>query len=108
MRHPEYHLKPFSEFPELTFWFNKPDYVEDRDETEMPDFLFIVKDEKFGILHWETETVKHLFKKDTYVEHYNRIIQCEYAKIEKEEDHFVCYKDDGSCVYIDLKGNVLK
>lgn len=29
MAHPEFHLRPFSEFDKVLFWFNNPDYMED-------------------------------------------------------------------------------
>ena len=102
LRHPELHLKPISEFQDLFFWFNKPDYVEDPNESEMPCYLYIVKDSKVGILYWFHE--KHWYgdKND-----YHRIIPCIYDRIEKKPNVFVCYKGDEK-VYIDLKGKKLK
>lgn len=102
LRHPELHLKPISEFQELFFWFIKPDYIEDPKESEIPCYLYIVKDSKVGILYWFHE--KHWYgdKND-----YHRIIPCEYDRIEKKQDVFVCYKG-GDKVYIDFKGVILK
>lgn len=102
MAHPEYHLKPFSEFEKLFFWFNSPDYVEDPKESEKPDYLYIIKDGKFGILYWHFE--EHWYG-DT--NDFHRVIQCEYDRIEKKEDMFVCYRGNER-VFIDLKGNILK
>ena len=102
MAHPEYHLRPFSEFDKVLFWFNNPDYMEDPKESEKPEYLYIVKDGKFGILYWHFE--EHWYG-DT--NDFHRIIQCEYDRIEKKEDMFVCYKGSER-VFIDLKGNILK
>lgn len=100
--HPEYHLRPISEFSKLFFWRNSPDYVEDPGESEVSDYFFIAKDSKFGILYWHFE--KHWYgdKND-----FHRMIQCEYDKIEKKDRMFVCYKGSER-VFIDLKGNIMK
>lgn len=40
--------------------------------------------------------------------HTNRIIKCEYGRIEKKVDgYFICHKGS-EVTYIDLKGNILK
>lgn len=101
LAHPQYNLKPRSEYPELFFWFNKPDYIEDYYKSES-DYYFIVKDKKFGILYWKRE--KHWYGEDV---DYHRVIQCEYDRIDKNEEYFVCYKGSNR-VFIDLEGNVLK
>lgn len=102
LRYPELHLKPISEFNELSFLFKSPEYVEDPMEAEDSEYLYIARKGKLGILYWTIE--KHWYGKDNV---YNRIIPCEYDRIDKAEGHFVCYK--GSQVtYIDLKGNILK
>lgn len=102
LRYPELHLKPISEFQELSFLIKSPEYVEDPLEAEDSEYLYIARKGKLGILYWTVE--KHWYGKDNV---YNRIIPCEYDRIDKADGHFVCYK--GSQVtYIDLKGNVLK
>ena len=102
MRYPEYNLIPYSEHP-ANFIFNKPDYIEreylphDQDQ-----FLWIVKDGKFGITTYRYED--HWYGDEV---HTNRIIKCEYDRIEKADGCFICHI--GSQVtYIDLKGNILK
>lgn len=52
IRHLELHLKPISEFGKLFFWFNKPKYVEDLDEAEDYEYLYIAREGKIGILYW--------------------------------------------------------
>jgi hypothetical protein len=104
LRCPEYHLRPFSEFDNLFFMFNTPDYVEDPSKTELPDYLWIVKDEKFGILYWHVKEKWWGGKEDDY----RRIIQCKYKQIEKRKDMFICTSIDGHVDYLDLKGNILK
>ena len=107
LRHPELHLKPISEFEELSFFFKSPEYVEDPTMAEDSEYLYIARKGKLGILHWVIERETHFFTKDTFNHIYNRIIPCEYDRIDKANGHFVCYK--GSQVtYIDLKGNILK
>ena len=106
LRHPEFHLKPLSFFRDqgLSFFFNSPDYVEIPEQSVHPDYLYIVKDEKFGILYWHYE--KHFL----YTENkHERIIPCEYEKIEKriEEGMFICYKEEKRFFY-DLSGVLLK
>ena len=102
LQHPELHLKPISEFDKLFFWFNKPEYVEDPSESEKPEYLYIAREGKIGILYWHFE--EHWYG-DT--NDFHRVIQCEYDRIEKKEDMFVCYKGSER-VFIDLKGNILK
>lgn len=102
LKHPELHLKPISEFEKLFFWFNKPEYVEDPSEAEDSEYLFIARDGKLGILYWTIE--KHWYGKEDV---YNRIIPCEYDRIEKADGYFACYKGT-EVAYIDLKGNILK
>ena len=107
LRYPELHLKPISEFEELYFYFFPPEYVEDPSMAENPEYLYIARNGKLGILHWVKERVIRVFIKDTVNHIYNRIIPCEYDRIDKADGYFICYK--GSQVtYIDLKGNVLK
>ena len=102
LKHPELHLKPKSEFTELSFIFKSPEYVEDPMEAEDSEYLYIARKGKLGILYWRIE--KHWYGKDNV---YNRIIPCEYDRIDKADGHFVCYK--GSQVtYIGLKGQILK
>ena len=102
LKHPELHLKPISEFEKLFFWFNKPEYVEDPSEAEDSEYLFIARRGKLGILYWTIE--KHWYGKEDV---YNRIIPCEYDRIEKADGYFACYKGT-EVTYIDLKGNILK
>lgn len=102
LKHPELHLKPISEFQELSFLIKSPEYVEDPLEAEDSEYLYIARKGKLGVLYWTVE--KHWYGKDNV---YDRIIPCEYDRIDKADGHFVCYK--GSQVtYIDLKGNILK
>lgn len=102
MRYPEYNLRPYSEHP-ANFVFNKPDYIEreylphDQDQ-----FLWIFKDGKFGITTYRYED--HWYGDEV---HTNRIIKCEYDRIEKTDGCFICYKGT-QITYIDLKGNILK
>ena len=98
LKHPELHLKPISEFEKLFFWFNKPEYVEDPSEAEDSEYLFIARGGKLGILYWTIE--KHWYGKEDV---YNRIIPCEYDRIEKADGYFACYKGT-EVTYIDLKG----
>ena len=102
LKHPELHLRPISEFEKLSFWMNRPDYVEDPSKSENPEYLYIAKDGKVGILYWHFE--KHWYGNTN---DYHRVIQCEYDHIEKKEGMFVCYKGSER-VFIDLKGNILK
>ena len=103
MLHPEYHLRPFSEFRKIRFWFNKPDYMEDPQRSEVPEYFFIAKNGKLGILFWRFK--KHWYGGST--NKYHRVIPCEYDRIEKKVDMFICYKGEER-VFIDLKGNILK
>ena len=102
MKHPELHLRPISEFENLTFWRNKPEYVENPSESEDPEYLYIAKDGKLGILYWHFE--KHWYGNTN---DYHRIIQCEYDKIEKKEDMFICHRG-GERIFVDKKGNILR
>lgn len=102
LRYPELHLRPISEFETLTFWRNKPEYVENPSEAEDPEYLYIAREGKLGILYWHRE--KHWYRT---INDYHRIIQCEYDRIEKKNDMFVCYKDSER-VFVDKKGNILK
>ena len=71
-------------------------------EAEDPEYLYIAREGKLGILYWHRE--KHWYRT---INDYHRIIQCEYDRIEKKNDMFVCYKDSER-VFIDKKGNILK
>lgn len=102
LRHPEYNLKPFSEFKELSFFRNSPDYVEIPSKSKIHEYYWIVKDEKFGILFWHHEDHWYGDTND-----YNRIIQCEYDMIEKLDGMFACHKDN-DIFYYDRQGNLLK
>lgn len=102
LKHPELHLRPISEFEKLFFLFNKPEYVEDPSEAEDSEYLYIARNGKLGILYWTVE--KHWYGKEDV---YNRIIPCEYDRIEKEEGYFACFKGP-EVTYIDLKGKILK
>lgn len=106
LRHPELNLKPLSFFRDkgLFFFLNSPDYVEIPEKSSHPEYLYIVKDELFGILYWNYK--KHFF----YTENkHERIIPCEYDKIEKKinDGMFICYKD-GKRTFYDLNGVILK
>lgn len=102
IRCPELHLRPISEFDKLFFWLNRPEYVEDPLLADDSNYLYIVRNEKIGILHWITK--KHWYGKE---EVYNRIIPCKYDRIEKADGYFICYK--GLKVeYRDMKGNILR
>ena len=106
LRHPELNLKPLSFFRDkgLLFFLNSPDYVEIPEKSSHPEYLYIVKDELFGILYWNYK--KHFF----YTENkHERIIPCEYDKIEKKinDGMFICYKD-GKRTFYDLNGVILK
>jgi len=100
--HPEYHLKPLSEFQNLKFFFRKPDYVEDPNQSSDREYLFIVRNGKIGILYWHFE--EHWYG-DTNV--HDRIIPCKYDLIIKHEGMFECHKN-GNILYIDKKGVILK
>lgn len=102
LRYPELHLKPISEFEELYFYFFAPEYVEDPSMAEDSEYLYIARGGKLGILYWKIES--HWYGKNNV---YNRIIPCEYDRIDKADGHFVCYKGS-QITYRDLKGNVLK
>lgn len=102
MVHPELHLRPISDFEDLHFWFNKPEYVEDPNESINPEYLYIARNRKVGILYWKI--IKRWYGKE---HEYNRIIPCEYDKIEKTADAFICYKGNKR-YYMDSKGNILK
>lgn len=102
MKHPEYNLRPFSEFKELSFFMKEPDYVEIPSESKVPNYYWIVKNEKFGILFWHH---KHHWYGNT--NDYNRIIQCKYDRIEKLDGIFACYNGD-DIIYIDKNGKRLK
>lgn len=102
IKFPEFHLRPLSEFSDLTFVFNSPEYVEDPSKSSKKEYLWIVKEEKFGILFWHHED--HWYG-DT--NEYNRIIKCVYDKIIKHDNMFECHLGN-NITYIDLKGNILK
>ena len=102
LRFPEYNLVPYSEHS-AKFFFNKPDYIEREYLSHGHDqFLWIVKDGKFGITTYRYED--HWYGDEIYT---NRIIKCEYDRIEKADGCFVCHKD-AQVTYIDLRGNILK
>jgi hypothetical protein len=100
--HPEYHLRPLSEYTNLSFVFRKPDYVEDPKASSDQEYLYIVRNGKLGILYWLYE--KHWYG-DTNI--HKRIIPCEYDDIKKLDGMFECHKN-GDVIYIDKKGNILK
>jgi len=104
--HPELNLKPLSFFADkgLSFFFNSPDYVELPEKSSHPNYLYIVKDGKFGILYWCYEE-HFLYTKNKH----ERIIPCEFEKIEKriDEGMFVCYTE-GKRTFYDLCGVMLK
>jgi len=102
LQRPELHLRPVSEFQKLSFFFAKPEYVEDPNQTLKPDYLYIARKGRIGILHWYT--VDGLFGRK---EKYKRIVPCKYDEVEKHADHFIGRKG-GKAVYYDLKGNILK
>lgn len=102
LRHPEYNLRPFSEFKDLFFFFNTPDYIESPIKSKIPEYYWIVKDEKFGVLFWHHEDHWYGDTND-----YHRIIQCKYDKIEKLDGMFACYLGK-EITYIDREGNILK
>lgn len=100
--HPELNLRPISEFRQLHFRINRPEYVEDPSKSSKPEYLYMVRSGKIGILYWKV--VKRWYGASNQ---YRRIIPCKYDRIEKRDDMFICYKG-GACVYVDLKGNILK
>lgn len=107
VRHPEYDLVPISGFryrDDVSFIFNKPEYIEDCYRHEGLNYFLIAKNEKLGVLRYEYH--KHWYGDDNFT---NRIIPCIYDKIERSEneDFFVCYRGDKK-VYIDNKGKLLK
>lgn len=99
MAHPEYHLRPFSEFEKISMVFNKPDYMEDPKLSTKPDYYYIAKDGKIGIIYWH---YKNIFNNTNRI-----VIKCKYDHIEKKDGMFICHNDSEK-VYIDLKGNILK
>lgn len=90
--HPELNLKPLSFFADkgLSFFFNSPDYVELPEKSSHPNYLYIVKDGKFGILYWCYE--EHFLYKNKH----ESIIPCEFGKIEKELTR--------ACLYVSQRG----
>ena len=68
----------------------------------LQNFVICKHFQKLGILYWTIE--KHWYGKEDV---YNRIIPCEYDRIEKADGYFACYKGT-EVTYIDLKGNILK
>lgn len=102
IRYPEYNLIPYSEHA-ASFVFNQPDYIE---REYLPhgknQFLWIVKDGKFGITKFRYED--HWYGDEVYTD---RIIKCRYDCIEKADAYFICHKDS-QVIYIDLQGNILK
>lgn len=102
MRYPEYNLIPYSEH-HANFVFNKPDYIEREYLPHGQDqFLWMVKDGKFGITTYRYED--HWYGDEVYTD---RIIKCEYDRIEKADGCFICHKGS-QVIYRDLKGNILK
>lgn len=107
VRHPEYNLVPFNEFDykdDVSFFFKKPEYIEDGYRSEGINYFYIARQEKLGILRYEYH--KHWYG-DYHIT--DRIIPCEYDKIERSEreDYFICYKGEEK-TYIDNKGKVIK
>lgn len=103
LKHPEYHLRPISEYPELSFniFQIKPEYVEQAEGTK---YYFIARKGMLGILFW-TWDKKHWWSKEGNV--YQIIIPCKYDHIVKGDGYFKCHKDS-QIDYFDLKGNRLK
>lgn len=68
------------------------------------NYLYIVKDGKFGILYWHYK--EHFLLTENK---YKRIIPCEYEKIDKKigDGMFVCYQE-GKRTFYDLNGVLLK
>lgn len=116
LRHPEFNLKPISEFDTsifLGFWFRYPDYVEEQPYKDAESlYLYCVRNEKFGMIHvYEEKRVEEqwfgLVKKEKKYCWAKRIIPCKYDRIDKYDEYFMCYKG-AEVVYRDLKGHVLK
>ena len=108
----EYHLRPRSAYPKLSFLFfeSKPDYVEDPkyNQNEYKDYLFIMKNKRFGILYWHF--VEYFFSIFNENESWT-VIPCEYDEIEKCQSengdiYFIGYKN-GTRTFFDTKGRVL-
>lgn len=98
MAHPEYHLRPFSEFVGINLFFGKPEYMEDPRTSSMSNYFYIAKKGKLGIIYWRYEGGQN----DYWI-----VIRCKYERIEKRDRMFVC-QYGSETVYIDLKGNILK
>lgn len=101
LKYPEYHLIPWTQVS-LMFWFNNPDYVEDPQKTAWPEYLYIFKDGKFGILYWHQRFIIR--------DRYKRIIPCKFDKIEKVKAEFglmfICYIGE-TRYYFDTTGTLL-
>lgn len=102
LAHPELHLRPISEFEDLVFVFNKPEYVEDPSKAIDSEYLYIAKGGKLGILYWRVEHKWWGTNND-----FRKIIPCKYDSIDKEEGYFVCHSG-AEIVYFDLQGNILR
>lgn len=101
LRYPEYHLIPWT-MVSIDFLLNNPEYVEDPKKTAWPDYLYIYKDGKFGILYWHQWVL--------FSGPHRRIIPCKFEKIEKVKAEFglmfICY-NGGKRYYYDTTGTLL-
>lgn len=104
LRYPEYNLLPLSSFDELDDLYDsflrKPDYVEDPEKSRNKEYLYMVRDGRFGIFHWYK--VLKIFSK------HKVILKCKYDKIEKvyrneELCYFMCTKK-GITEFFDITG----
>lgn len=104
-RYPEYDLIPYAEFrykDNISFFFNKPEYIEDASRHEGKNYFFIAREEKFGVLRYEYH--EHWYGDEHFT---HRIIPCEYDKIERMDDYFICYKNREK-FFIDYDGKIIK
>ena len=104
-RYPEYNLIPYAEYrykDKISFIFNQPEFIENTDRHEGLNYYFIARKEKFGVLRYIYH--EHWYGDDHFT---HRIIPCEYDKIERMNDYFICYKN-GEKSFIDYDGNLIK
>ena len=105
VRHPEYNLIPAIESPYrkvASRWDVRPEYYEDVELRDGVNFLYIAWRGKLGILRYEYK--RHWYGNDHKA---RKIIPCNYDKIEKKTNFFICYKD-GKKIFLDRNGSILK
>ena len=103
--YPEYNLITYYEIRSVTdihFRVLHPDYIEDPQFSSMPNYLWMVRNGKLGILYYQN---KRPFTLPYHIK-YKRLIPCRYDHIEKlsEEGHprFRCHKGEEVFYYDSL------